>query len=91
KVFCGFNCWKSLMENLIEVPWDQLAEDTLQRLVEEFVTRDGTDYGEQEIELSRKVSQVVAGIKKKEYLIVYDQEMDSVHIVTAQQWRAAGG
>ena len=79
------------MENLIEVPWDQLAEDTLQRLVEEFVTRDGTDYGEQEIELSRKVSQVVAGIKKKEYLIVYDQEMDSVHIVTAQQWRGAGG
>lgn len=78
------------MENLIEVPWDQIAADTLQALVEEFVTRDGTDYGEHEIALSSKVSQVVKGIKNKEYVIVYDQEMDSVQIVTAADWRKPG-
>lgn len=78
------------MENLIEVPWDQIAADTLQALVEEFVTRDGTDYGEYEIALSSKVSQVVKGIKNKEYVIVYDQEMDSVQIVTAADWRKPG-
>lgn len=79
------------MENLIEVPWDQLAEATLLALVEEFVTRDGTDYGEHEIALSRKVEQVIQGIKGKQFVIVYDQEMDSVHIVTAQEWRTSGG
>lgn len=78
------------MENLIEIPWDQLAADTLNALVEEFVSRDGTDYGEQEIALSRKVGQVIEGIKRKQYVIVYDQEMDSVHIVTAQDWKTAG-
>ena len=78
------------MENLIEIPWDQLAADTLHALVEEFVTRDGTDYGVEEVALSRKVEQVTRGIKSKEYVIVYDQELDSVHIVTAQQWRSAG-
>ena len=78
------------MENLIEIPWDQLATETLHALVEEFVTRDGTDYGEEEVSLSRKVEQVVKGIKKKEFIIVYDQEMDSVQIVTAQDWRSAG-
>lgn len=78
------------MENLIEIPWDQLAADTLHALVEEFVTRDGTDYGAEEVALSRKVEQVVKGIKKKEYIIVYDQEMDNIHIVTAQHWRSAG-
>ncbi|RLU03728.1 MAG: YheU family protein [Ketobacter sp.] len=75
---------------MIEIPWDQLAAGTLDALVEEFVTRDGTDYGAEEVALSRKVEQVVKGIKKKEYIIVYDQEMDNIHIVTAQHWRSAG-
>ncbi|MEE2730462.1 MAG: YheU family protein [Pseudomonadota bacterium] len=78
------------MENLIEIPWDQLQAETLQGLVEEFVTRDGTDYGAEEVALSRKVEQVIRGIKAREYVILYDQEMDNVHIVTAREWRASG-
>lgn len=74
------------MENLIEVPWYSLASDTLTALVEEFVTRDGTDYGEQEVGLERKVLQVINGIKRKEYVIVFDAEQESVQIVTRQQW-----
>jgi hypothetical protein len=74
------------VENLIEVPWDALASDTLTALVEEFVTRDGTDYGEQEVGLERKVLQVINGIKRKEYVIVFDAEQESVQIVTRQQW-----
>lgn len=73
------------MENLIEIPWDSLALDTLNALVEEFVTRDGTDYGEQEIALERKVAQVINGIKRKEYFILFDTEQESAHIVTRQQ------
>lgn len=78
------------MSNLIEVPWDQLAPDTLRALVEEFVTRDGTDYGEHEISLVNKAEQVLAGIRQRQYLIIYDQEMDSVQLVTLQDWKAAG-
>lgn len=74
------------MENLIEIPWDALAGDTLNALVEEFVTRDGTDYGEQEVALDRKVLQVINGIKRKEYVIVFDAEQESVQILTRQQW-----
>ena len=75
------------VENLIEIPWDALAQDTLNALVEEFVTRDGTDYGEQEIALERKVLQVIQGIKRKEYMIVFDTEAESAQIVTREQWR----
>ena len=74
---------------MIEIPWDALAPETLQRLVEEFVTRDGTDYGEQEVALERKVLQVVNGIKRREYIIVFDEESQSTHILTRQQWREA--
>ena len=73
------------VENLIEVPWDALAPDTLNALVEEFVTRDGTDYGEQEVGLERKVLQVINGIKRKEFIIVFDTDQESTHIVTRQQ------
>lgn len=73
------------MENLVEIPWDALAPETLNALVEEFVTRDGTDYGEQEVALERKVLQVISGIKRKEFVILFDTEQESAHIVTRQQ------
>ena len=73
------------MENLIEIPWGELAPDTLNALVEEFVTREGTDYGEQEIDLERKVLQVIQGIKRKEYCIIFDTELEAAHIITRQQ------
>ena len=78
------------MDNLIEIPWDALPADTLDALVEEFVTREGTDYGEQEIALERKVAQVVAGIRRREYVILFDTEAETAHILTRQQWRQAG-
>lgn len=74
------------MENLVDIPWDALPPDTLNALVEEFVTRDGTDYGEQEVALERKVLQVINGIKRKEFVIVFDADTESVQIVTRQQW-----
>ncbi len=75
------------MENLIEIPWQELEGETLLALVEEFITREGTDYGDQEVSLQKKVDQVVLGIKQKQYVIVFDQEVESVHILTRQQWQ----
>lgn len=75
----------------LEIPWDALAPDTLNALVEEFVTRDGTDYGEQEISLDRKVAQVVAGLRRRDYVILFDPVAETTHILTRQQWQRAGG
>lgn len=72
---------------IIEVPWDALAFDTLNALVEEFVTRDGTDYGEQEVALERKVMRVIEGLRRGEYVIVFDTAQQSTNILTKQQWR----
>ena len=40
----------------IEVPYDSLNPDTLRAVVEEFITRNGTDYGEREKTLEQKVA-----------------------------------
>lgn len=76
-------------DRLIEVPWDALEAETLQRLVEEFVTREGTDYGQQEIDLSTKVQQIIHGLRNRQWLIIVDTAMQSTHIVDSTEWRRA--
>ncbi len=74
---------------MIEVPWDAIDPDTLYRLVEEFVTREGTDYGQQEFSLDTKVQQILAGLKRRQWLIIVDTAMQNTHIVEAAEWRRA--
>lgn len=76
-------------DRFIEIPWDAIDADTLQRLLQEFVTRDGTDYGEIEVESDTKVLQLLNGLKRRQWLIIFDQEMQGTHIVDAREWRRA--
>ena len=40
------------------IPWEQLPAATLDNLIESFVLREGTDYGEQTFTLAEKVEHV---------------------------------
>ena len=73
---------------MIVIPPDQLPADTLQGLIEEFVTRDGTDYGHEEISLAAKVSQIRAQLQKREVLIVYNLAEEQANILTRLQYEA---
>ena len=64
------------------IPHDQLSPDTLRGLVEEFITRDGTDYGEHEISLAQKVTQVERQLARGEVVIVFDPASESVSLLT---------
>ncbi|WP_271271729.1 YheU family protein [Aliamphritea hakodatensis] len=63
------------------IPHDQLARDTLLNLIEEFVTRDGTDYGEAEVGLSDRVAQVEARLNSGEVAILFSQNTGLCNIV----------
>ncbi|BFM12053.1 YheU family protein [Simiduia litorea] len=71
---------------MIVIPVDQLPEDALQGLIEEFVTRDGTDYGQEEINLAQKVSQVKSQLHRRDVLIVYNLAEEQANILTRQQY-----
>lgn len=45
------------------IPWQQLEPDTLTNLIESFVLREGTDYGEETFTLAEKVEQVRQQLK----------------------------
>jgi uncharacterized protein YheU (UPF0270 family) len=68
-------------ERLVGVPHAQLAPEVLRRLVEEFVTRDGTDYGAIERTLAEKVAAVMQQLEAGEAAIVVDAEHDTIDIV----------
>jgi uncharacterized protein len=63
------------------IPHTELAADLLHAVVESFVLREGTDYGEREILLEDKVSQVINQIKRGEAEIVFDPETETVSII----------
>ncbi|GAA3549210.1 YheU family protein [Zobellella aerophila] len=67
------------------IPYQELTEDTLNNLIEHFVLREGTDYGEQETELAEKVRQVKQQLKLGEAIILYSELHDSINIVPATQ------
>lgn len=65
----------------VKIPFDQLSPEALRGVIEEFVTRDGTDYGEIEISLETKVSQILRQLKSGKAVIFFDQESGTCNIV----------
>jgi uncharacterized protein YheU (UPF0270 family) len=61
----------------MDIPWQELQPETLHALIEEFTTRDGTDYGEREISLEAKVKQVRKLLEAGKIKIVFDAETES--------------
>lgn len=68
---------------IIEVPTSALSPDTLRALIEEFVTRAGTDYGTVERTLEEKIADVRRQLSRGEAKIVYDPESETANIVVA--------
>ena len=62
----------------VQIPPDALSQDALRGVVEAFVLREGTDYGEQEFSLEQKVAQVLGQLKRGEAVLWFDPESESV-------------
>jgi uncharacterized protein YheU (UPF0270 family) len=69
----------------IEIPPSALSEEALRGLIEEFVTRAGTDYGAVERTIEEKIADVRRQLSRGEAKIVYDPESDSANIVVADR------
>lgn len=63
------------------IPYEQLHPDTLNALIEEFVSRDGTDYGTNEISLAAKVEQVRCKLAAGEAVILFSESKGLCNIV----------
>lgn len=64
----------------MEVPYQHIARETLDALIEEFVSRDGTDYGAIELTLEQKLEQVKRLLKQDKAVIWFDDATETVSI-----------
>lgn len=68
------------------IPIADLAADTLRNIVEGFVLREGTEYGEVDCSLEDKVTQVIGQLNAGEALLVYSELHETVNIVPKDQY-----
>lgn len=72
------------------VPHRQLSAEALRGVIEEFVTREGTDYGGVCVSLSVKVEQVRSQLDSGQAVLVYDAETRSCNLVPAESaWQTS--
>jgi uncharacterized protein len=72
----------------VEVPHEELAPETLRAVIESFVLREGTDYGQHDASFDGKVADVRRQLDRREAVIVYDPVSDSVDIVVQRPGRS---
>ncbi len=70
------------------VPWQRLSREALRGVIEEFVTREGTEYGFTEVPLETKVAQIQKQLERKEVVVLFDAKAQTVNLVRADDLRA---
>ncbi len=68
------------------IPWEEIDADTLYNLLESFVLREGTDYGEQEKTLEAKVADVKRQLISGEAVVVWSELHETINIMPRGQF-----
>jgi uncharacterized protein YheU (UPF0270 family) len=75
-------------DDAVFIPIDSLSVEALRGVIESYVLREGTDYGEREISLPDKVEHVMRQLRRAEAQIVFNAQQETIDIVvTAPQGR----
>jgi uncharacterized protein YheU (UPF0270 family) len=78
------------MPKFVEVPHGALSPAALEGLVEEFITREGTDYGQHEYSLEHKRESVLRQLTRGGVVIVFDLEAEATTLVTREELAQLG-
>lgn len=73
-----------MSDEYIEIPPDRLDSELLQAVIEEFITREGTDYGQHEFSLQEKVAQVRQQLDSGRVLLVFDPVTESCTLMSRE-------
>ena len=72
---------------MIEIPFQRLGDDILQAIIEEFILREGTDYGAQEADFDTKVAQVHKQLASGDIVITFDPKTENCTLLTRNQFQ----
>ncbi len=69
------------------IPLDQIPNETLLAIIEEFILREGTDYGDENISKETKISQVKKQLEQGSAVLVYSELYETVNILPKEQFQ----
>jgi uncharacterized protein len=72
---------KNQQENGLVVSYERIQPETLRKLIQEFVTRDGADWADPGCSLDEKVGQVMEHLKTGRVEVVFDLSSQTANIV----------
>ncbi len=67
----------------MDIPFQELETETLTAIIEEFISREGTNYGVHETSLEKKVQQVMSQLLRGEIVVTFDPESQSCDLQVA--------
>jgi len=73
------------MAQFVAVPPQRLQADVLQALLEDYTSRDGTDYGERESTLQEKVDRLQRQLRAGELQILHDIDSEQWDLVPSAE------
>lgn len=62
------------------IPWQELEETTLYNVLDSFILREGTDYGERELSLAEKRVRLLEQLQADKVVIVWSELHESLDI-----------
>jgi uncharacterized protein len=65
------------------IPVNKLSPEALRGVIKEFISREGTDYGETEVSPETSFRQVQRGLEKGMAVLVFDDETETTNIFLA--------
>ena len=72
-------------EQPVEVPHGDIPAATLRAIVEDFCTREGTEYGESEMTLAEKVALLLRQLEDGDAHILFEATSETLRIVTGAE------
>jgi len=68
-------------EEGVDIPYDRIDPKTMSKMIQEFVTRDGSDWDDDGCSLEEKVTQVWQQLKSGKIKVVFDLTSQSANLV----------
>ena len=72
------------MTHYLDIPFQRLDADVLRALLEEYASRDGTDYGARERSLEEKVGDLARQLAAGELRILYETATEQWDLLPAR-------
>ena len=74
------------MQAFLEIPLDDLSPEAVDGIIQEFIGREGTDYGHQDWTYDQKASQVLKQLKSRHAIILFNRKDQTINIVSRDEY-----